>query len=57
MLNILAPKSDQDSISPYNDNTVSNRQVMRIKKHINYRKIHGSNTNFSYFKGYSTNYM
>ena len=27
--------SDQDSISPYNNNTVSSRQVMRIKKNMN----------------------
>ena len=51
MLNALAPLSDQDSISPYNDNTVSNRQAMRKQKHINDRKIRGSNTNFSYLKG------
>ena len=51
MLNALAPLSDQDSISPYNDNTVSNRQAMRKQKHINDRKIRGSNTNFFYLKG------
>ena len=28
------PMSDQDRISPYNINTISNRQVMRIKKNI-----------------------
>ena len=27
-------KSDQDRISPYNINTISSRQVMRIKKNI-----------------------
>ena len=27
--------SDQDRISPYNINTISTRQVMRIKKNIN----------------------
>ena len=27
--------SDQDSISPYNNNTVSSRQVMGIKKNMN----------------------
>ena len=27
--------SDQDSISPYNNNTVSSRQVMRITKNMN----------------------
>ena len=32
MLHILAPKTDQERISPYNDNTVSSRKVMRIKK-------------------------
>ena len=30
----LAPMSDQDKISPYNINTISSRQVMRIKKNI-----------------------
>ena len=28
----LTPMSDQDRISPYNINTISSRQVMRIKK-------------------------
>ena len=32
----LTPMSDQDRISPYNINTISSRQVMRIKKNINY---------------------
>ena len=32
--NPLAPMSDQDRISPYNINTISSRQVMRIKKNI-----------------------
>ena len=27
--------SDQDGISPYNINTISSRQVMRMKKNIN----------------------
>ena len=30
----LTPMSDQDRISPYNINTMSSRQVMRIKKKI-----------------------
>ena len=34
-LNILTPMSDQDRISPYNINTVSSRQVMRINKKVN----------------------
>ena len=34
-LNPLTPMSDQDRISPYNCNTISTRQVMRIKKNIN----------------------
>ena len=46
MLHILAPKTDQDRISPYNDNTVSSRKVMRIKKTF-HREIHVSNTKFS----------
>ena len=33
-VNPLTPTSDQDIISPCNINTVSNRQVMRINKHI-----------------------
>ena len=37
MFNPLIPVSDQDIISPYNINTISNRQMMRIKKIINYR--------------------
>ena len=27
--------SDQDSISPYSNNTISSRQVMRLKKNTN----------------------
>ena len=34
MVNPLTPTSDQDRISPYNINTISSRQVMRIKKNI-----------------------
>ena len=34
LFNPLTPVSDQDRISPYNINTISNRQVMRIKKNI-----------------------
>ena len=30
--NPLTPISDQDRISPYDINTISSRQVMRIKK-------------------------
>ena len=33
--NPLTPTSDQDRISPYNINTTSSRQVIRIKKNIN----------------------
>ena len=36
MFDPLIPVSDQDRISPYNINTISNRQMMRIKKIINY---------------------
>ena len=36
LLNPLTPMSDQDRISPYNIYTISCRQVMRIKKNINY---------------------
>ena len=31
-LNPLTPMRDQDRISPYNNHTISSRQVMRIKK-------------------------
>ena len=34
-LNPLIPKSNQDRISPYSINTMSSRQVMRIKTNIN----------------------
>ena len=33
-LNPKTPTSDQDRISPYNINTISSSQVMRIKKNI-----------------------
>ena len=46
-LNPLTPMSDQDRISPYNINTISSRQVMRIKKNINKGIISWSNTKFS----------
>ena len=35
-VNPFTPTSDQDRISPYNINTISSRQVMRIEKNINY---------------------
>ena len=35
LINPLTAMSDQDRISPYNINTISSRQVMRIKKNIN----------------------
>ena len=34
-LNPLTPMSDQDIISPYNIDTISSKQVIRIKKNIN----------------------
>ena len=46
-LNPFIPTSDQDRISPYNINTVSSRQVMRIEKNINYGIISWSNAKFS----------
>ena len=39
--------SDQDRISPYNINTISTREVMRIKTNINLGIISLSNTTFS----------
>ena len=34
-INPFTPTSDQERISPYNINTISSRQVMRIEKNIN----------------------
>ena len=34
-VNTFIPTSDQDRISPYNIDTISSRQVMRIEKNIN----------------------
>ena len=45
--NTLTPMSDQDKISPYNIDTISSRQVMRIKKNINQGIVSWSNTKFS----------
>ena len=39
--------SDQDRISPYIINTISSKQVMRIKKNINQGIISQSNATFS----------
>ena len=39
-LHPFTPNSDQDRISPYNINTISSRQVMRIKKNINWWIFH-----------------
>ena len=36
LFNLLSPMSDQDRISPYNIITISSRQLMRIKKNIDY---------------------
>ena len=47
LVNPLTPMSDQDRISPYNINTILSRQVMRIKKNINYRIANWSDTKFS----------
>ena len=38
---------DQDRISPHNINTISSRQVMRIKKYISQAIISRPNTKFS----------
>ena len=35
-INPFTPTSDQDRLSPYNINTISSRQVMRIEKNINH---------------------
>ena len=47
LLNPLTPMSDQDRISPYYIYTISCRQVMRIKKNINYGITNWSDTKFS----------
>ena len=39
MLTPFDPTSDLGRISPYTISTISNRQVMRIKKNINYEII------------------
>ena len=36
LFNLLSPMSNQDRISPYNIITISSRQLMRIKKNIDY---------------------
>ena len=46
-LSPFTPVSDQDKISPYNINTMSSRQVMRINKNINWGMHSWSNTKFS----------
>ena len=46
-VNPLTPMSDEDRISPYNINTISSRQVVRIKKYINLGIVSRSNTKFS----------
>ena len=43
----LIPVSDQDRFSPYFINTISSRQVMRIKKNINCGIIGWSSAKFS----------
>ena len=43
----LIPVSDQDRFSSYYINTISSRQVMRIKKNINCEIIGWSSTKFS----------
>ena len=45
--NPLTPMNDQDRISSYNINTISTRQVMRIKKNINLGIISWTITKFS----------
>ena len=35
-VNPITPMSDQDRICPHNIHTISSRQVMRIKRNINY---------------------
>ena len=44
--NPLAPMSDQDRISPYNIDTISTKEVIRIKKNINLGITSQSSTEF-----------
>ena len=46
-MNTLTSISDQDRISPYNINTISSRQVMRIKKISIGELLIDQNTKFS----------
>ena len=46
-LNPLTLVSDQDGISPYYIYTISCRQVMRMRKNINYGITNWSDTKFS----------
>ena len=46
----LTSMSDQDRISSYKVNTISTRQVMRVKKNINKRIFSRSKTKFSDLK-------
>ena len=46
LINPFTPSSDQYINSPYN-NTMSSREVMRIKKIINYGILFGYNAKFS----------
>ena len=45
--NPLTPTCDQDKTSPYNFNATSSKQVVRIKKYINYQISSWSNIKFS----------
>ena len=45
--NLFPSVSDQDRISRYNSNTISSRQVMRIKTNMNKGIVSWSNTKFS----------
>ena len=46
-INPLTPRSDQCVKSPHNFNTLSSRQVIRIKKIINWGILFGYKTKFS----------
>ena len=47
LFNPLTPMSDQDRIFPDNVNTISTREVMRIKKNTNFGITSWSNSKFS----------
>ena len=52
VFNPLSPTSDLDRISPHTISTISSRQVIRIKKNINWGIIGYSNSKFPKLTSY-----